>query len=839
MSERIEQPHDPTTYSVFHPLSSSDYYSSASSAPSTRPVSCQSPTYEGDETSSEGFEPLTPTSDTQSHPFHHRDSISDHTMTTKFPDFAPAVEPLNSMGPLEASKLAQFPPPPQTLPTNTNLTHDASNPPTIAVPQHAPSNNASGIPSQPTVQASVTTAKAESRRQSDSDRTPTTATPQRNSSPTKLPPLVPPVSESQAPQAPMAELSQKKLPPMCPPLPQENERQGRPAERIVTATVSNNGRKESPPKEKATAQPPPPSPTSQPKPGLVKRLTNRLTRTNSNNKPSGVGADGSVESKNGSEAESSNGTNGSKKPKFSFSARTSPNTSQSNSPKSPGSRSSSPSHTIQEKSLEPPTDPERKGSFGHNHSRSATGLNNFSRPRQGITWAGSNLTVDGHSRAMSPRRRSASTEQVPKLQEKEEPIVQKIQPTFSTRATEGTGLKARRLSTSLPNEFQVDFCELNKEFKSSSLLPGRRGHLVGKGATATVRLMCQKDGPKDRLFAVKEFRGKDKEEDEQEYISKVKSEYSIAKSLHHPNIVTTIRLCTHSGRWNHVMEYCEYGELFPLVERGLFRTHYKFEDRMCFFKQIIRGVDYLHSHGIAHRDIKLENLLMNAEGHIKISDFGVSEVFSGEHPGLRASGGQCGKNMGAIRRCAPGICGSLPYIAPEVLEKKGDYDPRPLDVWSCAIVFLTMTYSGSPWQAAKPEYEHYAKFKKGWDEWLKTHPDGQITDAPDGAPKCGILFTKLEHGPLKRLLLKMLHPIPEMRISIHDVLNAGVIRGTECCSPESEEEENEAACIDACKGAKQLKAKATVQKKHSHLPPRQHKTPEIFRHRFDMGDGWS
>lgn len=239
---------------------------------------------------------------------------------------------------------------------------------------------------------------------------------------------------------------------------------------------------------------------------------------------------------------------------------------------------------------------------------------------------------------------------------------------ISMPAATGAGLKARRMSTSFPDDFDVDTVELHDEFTSGSLVPGKRGKLVGKGATATVKLMVRKGGPADQVFAVKEFRKKGQSEVETEYVNKVKSEYSIAKSLHHPNIVQSIRLCTHHGRWNHVMEFCPQGEIFTLVQKRYFTL----EDNLCLFKQLLRGVAYLHANGIAHRDIKLENLLMTNEGHLKITDFGVSEVFCGEHPGVRAAHGECGINMRDCRPCAPGICGSLPYIAPEVLEKKGE-----------------------------------------------------------------------------------------------------------------------------------------------------------------------
>lgn len=472
---------------------------------------------------------------------------------------------------------------------------------------------------------------------------------------------------------------------------------------------------------------------------------------------------------------------------------------------------------------------------------SSTALSSLDRPRPGITWAGSATPKPSKKHGWS-RRRSASTELIPRVNENEERPTAGMLTTFSKPAEEGAGVKARRLSVNLPDDFIIDWCELDKEFKSSSLMPGKRGRILGKGATSEVRIMARRSAQSkdEELVAVKEFRARDKDETEEDYVLKIKSEFSIAKSLHHPNIVETVRLCTNRDRWNHVMEFCTYGEIYSLVERKLFaggaEGFYSRDDRLCFFKQLLRGVDYLHSHGIAHRDIKLENLLLSKEGHLKISDFGVAEVFSGEHPGLRASGGECGKNMGAIRLSAPGICGSLPYIAPEVLEKNHAYDPRPLDIWSCAIVYLTMTFGGCPWQAAKPEFEYYARFQRGWTAWLAAHPDGRIEDAPDGHPKCGKLFSLIEPPSVKRLILKMLHPRPADRIVIRDVLRTPCVRSIACCCPETYEDPAAAVRFDAAKAGA---GRATVAKKflHHHIPPKpENKVGKAFAHRFDLGE---
>ena len=384
-------------------------------------------------------------------------------------------------------------------------------------------------------------------------------------------------------------------------------------------------------------------------------------------------------------------------------------------------------------------------------------------------------------------------------------------PSLSVNAPAGIGLKSRKLSIDVP-EYHIECLPLKSEFRSAGSLPGAKGKLLGKGATANVRLMIRKGGAKNELYAVKDFRGKEVDEKEEDYVKKVRSEYSIAKSLNHPNIVSTVQLCTSRGRWSHVMEYCDQGELFAFINKRYFTS----EDTLCFWKQLICGVNYLHSHGIAHRDIKPENLLLTSTGCLKITDFGVAEVFSGEHPGGQAACGERGMNTSEMRKSAPGICGSMPYVAPEVLRKEDEYDPRPLDVWSCAIIFFTMRFYGFPWLSANPRHEKYAQFKKGWDDWLLSHPDGSIPDPSsfntEDLPRCGPLFQALQKPALKRLLLKMLHPHPEKRISIGDAIKTSFFKHIDCCSEiPLHQPENPGAL-------KSLKGPYVVKRRHQHIP---------------------
>ncbi|KAI1203569.1 kinase-like domain-containing protein [Nemania serpens] len=383
----------------------------------------------------------------------------------------------------------------------------------------------------------------------------------------------------------------------------------------------------------------------------------------------------------------------------------------------------------------------------------------------------------------------------------------------------GTGMKARRLSLSLPDDFTIDVAELSKEYEYHHKFLGRHGKHLGKGATSKVTLMVRKGCPGE-LYAVKEFRGKSTIETEEDYEKKIRSEYTIAKSLHHPNIVETMRLCTSHGRWNHVMEYCSEGDLFTLVSKKYLGEEGRDGDRLCIFKQLCQGVNYLHTNGIAHRDIKLENLLITKDSKLKITDFGVSEVFSGIHPGLRESGGQCGVAMGEVRFCKPGLCGSLPYVAPEVVAKKEEYDPRPLDVWSSAIVMIYLIFSSNLWEKAEEgivsqSQKNYNDLVAAWEK-----ADAKRAAKPDNAKEIYPRVPPFEYFvkplALRKLLLNMLHPNPRKRITMQDVVTHRWMKNVECCQLESYDDP--VKYIDASK-KDCMKISGGKIFCHNHLPP--------------------
>ncbi|KAL0631563.1 Nitrogen permease reactivator protein [Maublancomyces gigas] len=179
---------------------------------------------------------------------------------------------------------------------------------------------------------------------------------------------------------------------------------------------------------------------------------------------------------------------------------------------------------------------------------------------------------------------------------------------------------------------------LNKKY-------GRFGKVLGSGAGGSVRLMKRSsDGV---TFAVKEFRPRHSYESEREYAKKVTAEFCIGSTLHHGNIIETLDIVHEKGKWYEVMEYCPY-DLFATVMTGKMAR----EEVACCFMQIFSGVTYLHQMGLSHRDLKLDNVVMNEFGILKIIDFGSASVF--RYP----------FENDIVEAC--GIVGSDPYLAPEI-----------------------------------------------------------------------------------------------------------------------------------------------------------------------------
>ena len=163
---------------------------------------------------------------------------------------------------------------------------------------------------------------------------------------------------------------------------------------------------------------------------------------------------------------------------------------------------------------------------------------------------------------------------------------------------------------------------------------GKFGKILGSGAGGSVRLL--KRSSDGRTFAVKQFRDRHNYESPRDYNKKVTAEFCIGSTLHHGNIIETLDIVQEGGHWFEVMEYAPY-DLFAIVMTGKMTR----EEVTCCFLQIVNGVAFLHGSGLAHRDLKLDNVVVNEHGIMKIIDFGSASVFKYpfENDIILASGG--------------------------------------------------------------------------------------------------------------------------------------------------------------------------------------------------------
>ncbi|KAI3727149.1 hypothetical protein L1987_66958 [Smallanthus sonchifolius] len=208
-------------------------------------------------------------------------------------------------------------------------------------------------------------------------------------------------------------------------------------------------------------------------------------------------------------------------------------------------------------------------------------------------------------------------------------------------------------------------------------------------------------------------------------MDQITREISVMRLVRHPNVVELKEVMATKTKIFFVMEYVTGGELFAKVLKGRMKE----DVARKYFQQLISAVDFCHSRGVSHRDLKPENLLLDENGDLKVSDFGLSSL--PEH--LR--------NDGLLHT----QCGTPAYVAPEVLRRKG-YDGAKADIWSCGIILYVLLAGFLPFQDENLMHMYKKIFKAEYE-----YPPWFSTDA-------------------RRLISKILIVDPSRRITIPAIM---------------------------------------------------------------------
>nr|NP_649991.2 nuak family kinase, isoform A [Drosophila melanogaster]NP_731469.2 nuak family kinase, isoform B [Drosophila melanogaster]NP_996192.1 nuak family kinase, isoform C [Drosophila melanogaster]AAF54516.3 nuak family kinase, isoform A [Drosophila melanogaster]AAF54517.3 nuak family kinase, isoform B [Drosophila melanogaster]AAS65134.1 nuak family kinase, isoform C [Drosophila melanogaster] len=196
---------------------------------------------------------------------------------------------------------------------------------------------------------------------------------------------------------------------------------------------------------------------------------------------------------------------------------------------------------------------------------------------------------------------------------------------------------------------------------------------LGQGTYGKVQLGINKETGQE--VAIKTIK-KCKIEAEADLV-RIRREVQIMSSVHHPNIIHIYEVFENREKMVLVMEFAAGGELYDYLSERKVLTE---EEARRIFRQVATAVYYCHKHKICHRDLKLENILLDEKGNAKIADFGLSNVFDDQ-------------------RLLGTFCGSPLYASPEIVEGT-PYQGPEVDCWSLGVLLYTLVYGSMPFDGS-------------------------------------------------------------------------------------------------------------------------------------------
>ncbi|KAK0734919.1 kinase-like domain-containing protein [Lasiosphaeria miniovina] len=225
---------------------------------------------------------------------------------------------------------------------------------------------------------------------------------------------------------------------------------------------------------------------------------------------------------------------------------------------------------------------------------------------------------------------------------------------------------------------------------------------IGRGAYASIRKAIPLDATSP-VFAVKLINKPYAVKQGRISAKQIAMEVSLHSHIgQHPNIIEWFATGEDAvWRWI-AMEFAEGGDLFDKIEADVGVLE---DIAHVYFLQLISGVSFMHSKGVAHRDLKPENILLSESGNLKIADFGMATMF--EYKGQKKQSST--------------MCGSPPYIAPEVLasaraDRKSPnaakYSADLVDIWSCGVILFVLLVGNTPWDeptSGSWEFQEYVR----------------------------------------------------------------------------------------------------------------------------------